>query len=403
VRVLFLTHRLPYPPNRGDRQRAFHILRTLSTTADVDVVSLVHDDEEEAYAQRLRELFPIRLHVRRTSVLANVARVATGLVGKVPLTHCLLDAPGMSATLREISEHHPPDVVLAYCSGMARFALEPPLDRVPLVLDFVDVDSAKWDALARSTRWPHNWVYRREARYLGRFESLAACRAATCVVINERERIALQGIAPEAQIKVIGAGVDVELLRPNQPAANNAHIIFCGVMNYTPNVEGVLWFAEEVWPLIIAQQPDARFLVVGSNPTNIVRKLTSTRAGIEVTGSVPDVREYLWKSAVSVAPLRISRGLQNKVLEALGAHLPVVITPQVCEGLPSAVRSGCRVGASAREFADQVLALLAQPPSARRAIAQSASLDSLGWHAQIEPLVSILADAARGRPTTAGS
>lgn len=395
MRVLFLTHRLPYPPNRGDRQRAFHILRTLSTHADVEVVSLVHGDEEEALAETLRTLFPVRVHVHRTSTLGNVVRVAAGLASNMPLTHCLLDAPGLSATLREISEHRPPDVVLAYCSGMARFALEPPLDRMPLVLDYVDVDSAKWAALAQSSRWPYKWVYAREARYLGRFEADAARRAAVSVVVNERERNALHAIAPGAHVQVVGLGVDVEALRPQQPPADNAHIVFCGVMNYEPNVEGVLWFAEKVWPLIVAQRPDARFLIVGSNPTTIVRKLASTHRGIEITGTVPDVRKYLWQSAVSIAPLWISRGLQNKVLEALAAQLPVVLTPQVSEGLPPTLRLACRVAGSARAFADEVLSLLALPPLARRAIALCAALESLGWDTQLEPFLSILADAAQ--------
>ena len=403
MRVLFLTHRLPYPPNRGDRQRAFHILRTLSTKADVEVVSLVHDDEEASQAETLPTLLPIRLHVCRTSALANVGRVAVGLPRRVPLTHSLLDAPGLSATLRDIWEHRAPDVVLAYCSGMARFALEPPLNRIPLVLDYVDVDSEKWGALARTARWPLNWIYRREARYLGRFEAGAACRAATSVVVNERERQALLKLAPGARIEVVTNGVDVEALRPHQPPVEQAQVVFCGVMNYEPNVAGVLWFVDNVWPLVIAERPDAKLVVVGSNPTSRIRKLSSAHTSIVVTGAVPDVREYLWKSAVSVAPLWVSRGLQNKVLEALAAQLPVVTTPEVCEGLPAEVRGGCRAATSVRAFADEILALLAQPPSARRAIAQSARLESLGWDAQLEPLVSILADAAQDRATTGGS
>src|SRR5687767_5179697 len=135
MRVLVLTHRLPYAPNRGDRLRAYHMLQHLRERADVELVSLVHDDDEAAHIDDVRAFIPrvtaLRVPQWRTKLNA-VAALATG----APLTHALLDAPGMSAVLGEIASTRPPDVVFAYCSGMARFALEPPLDRFPLVLDF---------------------------------------------------------------------------------------------------------------------------------------------------------------------------------------------------------------------------------------------------------------------------
>lgn len=397
MRVLFLTHRLPYPPNKGDRLRALHIVRTLSAATELEVVSLAHDGEELAQADELRRLFPIRVTAIRTAPARNYLRAAAALAGTRPLTHCLLDAPGLPAVLRVVARDRPPDVVLAFCSGMARFALEPPLNRFPLVLDFVDIDSLKWAALARSTRWPMGWIYRREAKYLGAFEAHAAGRAVSSIVVNERERDALVRIAPESDVHVVGLGVDVGNLRPTTAPAEQPRVVFCGVMNYKPNVDGVLWFAREVWPLIVAQRPEATFIVVGSSPTDSIRRLASEGDRIEVTGTVDDVREYLWGAAVSVAPLRTARGLQNKVLEALAAGLPTVITPEVFEGLPTDVHAGCRVAVSALAFANEVLTLLALGPLERRALAARASLDSMGWDAQLAALPGIVRDAMTER------
>jgi hypothetical protein len=165
-------------------------------------------------------------------------------------------------------------------------------------------------------------------------------------------------------------------------------------MNYEPNVEGVLWFSREVWPTIRDQRPDALFSIVGSDPAAAVRRLASARTGIEVTGTVPDVRSHLWNAAVSVAPLMIARGVQTKVLEAVAAGLPAVVTSQVFEGLPAEIRTACRVADSSEAFAQQTLALLALSGHERRALVAQADLCSLTWERQLLPLHEILTKAA---------
>src|SRR5262249_37494313 len=160
-----------------------------------------------------------------------------------------------------------------------------------------------------------------------------------------------------------------------------------------PNVDGVVWFAREVWPLVIERRPDAQFVIVGSNPAKQVRRLAVEHRGIHVTGSVSDVRQYLWQAAVSVAPLLTPRGTQNKVLDALGAGLPTVITPAVLDGLPATVRGACRVADTGPGFADAVLSLLALGPVERRALAAQAPLETMGWDCQLAGLLPILAEA----------
>jgi polysaccharide biosynthesis protein PslH len=392
VRVLFLTHRLPYAPNRGDRIRAFHIVRTLAPRVQLEVVSLVHDEDEAAEAERLRAL-GVGVAVFQTPRLKNYASAVAQLAGTRPLTHILLDAPGLTPALARLVRERPPDVVLAYCSGMARFALESPLAGLPLVADLVDVDSQKWAALSTSASWPKRWVYRREASYLESFERRIAQHASAMLVVNEREREALRRIAPAANIRVVPNGVDLGPLARPASIAREPRFVFCGVMNYAPNVDAAVWFSKNVWPAIRAQRPDARFVVVGSNPTASVQALASAGNGIEVTGTVADVRPYLWQSAVAVAPLLTARGVQNKVLEAIGAGLPAVVTSQVFEGLPAAVRPGCREADSAAAFARESLSLLELSEKEREAVAASADLASLSWEAQLEPLHALLAEA----------
>jgi polysaccharide biosynthesis protein PslH len=394
LRVLFLTHRLPYAPNRGDRIRAYHLIKVLRERADIDLISLAHSDEEASHAGDLQGLVS-SLAVVRLPRIRNLARGALCLPGRRPLTHALLDSPEMPGLLARQVRDRRPDVVLAYCSGIAQFSMAPPLDRLPLVVDMVDVDSAKWQTMGEKARAPMNWIYARESRTLSRFEAELAHSAYASVVVNEKEARALAAIAPGARIEAVPSGVDVEHLKPPQPPEPSQDVVFCGVMNYPPNEEAAAWIASEVWPLVRARRADARLRLVGSSPTARVMRLASPEQGIDVTGQVPDVRQYLWEAAASVAPLLTARGIQNKVLEAAAAGLPVVVTPVVAEGLPAEVLPACTVAASPGEFAAAIVDYLDQSPEGRRAIAARAEFDALSWPQRLSPFANLLTAAAR--------
>jgi sugar transferase (PEP-CTERM/EpsH1 system associated) len=396
MRLLVLTHRLPYAPNRGDRLRAYHMLQHLREHADIELVSLVHDDEEESHVDDVRA-FVNRVTTHRVSKLRSAVNVAGGLLTGGPLTHALLDAPGITATLREIHRSRRPDVVFAYCSGMARFAMQAPLDEVPMVLDFVDVDSGKWRDLAVTSHPPLSWIYRREAATLGAFEGRAATRAAASLVVNAREAEAARALAPTANIQVLHNGVELGRLAPITPPSAKPRVVFCGVMNYAPNAEGMAWFVEHVWPLVRARRSDATLAVVGPDPSPAFRRLCGGDPSITVAGRVPDVREWLWDAAIGIAPLRVARGVQNKALEAIAAGLPIVITEAVAGGLPLEAAYASQVANTASRFADHILALLARSPDERRRIAQSANLGALTWARTLEPLWPIFERAAKSR------
>jgi glycosyltransferase involved in cell wall biosynthesis len=276
---------------------------------------------------------------------------------------------------------------------MARFALDGPLSGIPCVVDLIDADSSKWTAMSDAAGAPMRWIYKREARLLGGFEVRIMREAFATLVVNEKERHALLALEPEGRVRVIENGIDLTSFTPSDDPAESTSVVFCGVMNYAPNVQGALWLAREVWPLVRAANPDARLLLVGASPTSEVLALGSRDAAITVTGTVDDVRPYLRSAAVAVAPLHIARGVQNKVLEAVAAGLPCVVTPAVAEGLPPEVRPACLVGRDAHGFATAVSDLLDRSPTQRRAMVSSADLTSLLWSARLAPLMGLLEDA----------
>ena len=399
MNVLLLTHRLPFAPNRGDRIRGYYLLDALARVANVDLVSLVHDRDEASQVHLLADRVR-SVTTARVARLRSWMRAGAALVSGQPLTHALLDAPGLDRALADVMAEHRPDLVVALCSSMARFALRSPLDTLPLILDLIDVDSEKWRQMGAAAPGPLGWIYRREARVLGPFEACAARRAAATLVVNDRERAVLEAIAPDAPVHVVPNGIDAARFTPPAWPSAEARVVFCGVMDYAPNVDGVLWFVKHVWPRIHTVNANARLTLVGARPTPAIRAL-SADPSIEVTGTVPDVRPYLWQSAVSIAPLLIARGVQNKVLEALAAGLPCVVSAPVFEGVPHAARPGCIEGTTASAFAASVIRLLSMRPEQRRQLASQVDLSELSWREAFAPLRSLLHAVARqpGRMT----
>ena len=389
MRILFLTHRLPYAANRGDRIRALHLLRFLAQHATVDVVSLVSDEEEAAHAGDLLDI-AASVRVARTHRLRGYVRAAAALPTGRTVTHALLDSPDLAAAVAAACAAHRPDIVLAFCSGMARVALLPPLSGIPLVLDMVDVDSEKWKSLGVTARWPARWIYAREGRCLAAFEAAAARRSRAVLVVNERERAALLALAPDAPVHVVPNGIALEEFAPPDAPSAEPRVVFCGVMSYAPNEEAALWLAREVWPLVRAQVPAATLSLVGSSPPAAMQRLPSADPSIEVTGTVADVKPYLWRAAVAAAPLRLARGVQNKVLEAVAAGLPCVVTPAVHEGLPAEVVPATRLASTPAAFAAAIVDLLSRTAQQRRAIAGQAALQPLAWPDRLAPLLPLL-------------
>jgi sugar transferase (PEP-CTERM/EpsH1 system associated) len=396
VKILFLTHRLPYAPNRGDRIRAFHLIRYLTGCAEVSVFSLVHDSDEAAHADDLKA-FTHDVRIARVPRLLNMMRGAVRLPTHRPLTLELLYAPTIHAQLRAMVSERPPDLVFAYCSGMARYAMEAPLNRFPFVLDMVDVDSEKWKSLSRTARWPMRLIYRRESACLARFETTAVRSARVTLAVNQNEADAVRRLAADARVEVVQNGIDLETFAPREPPSDDPTAVFCGILNYGPNEEAALRLTQGIWPLVKKQRTDARLILAGAYPTAALHDAVRNDPTITLTGEVQDIRPYLWRSALAVVPLRTARGTQNKVLEALAAGLPTVVSPIVASGLPNAVQAGCAVAETDEEFAAIVVAWLARTPAERRELAIQARLQTLTWPEQLRSLCDMVRDAASPR------
>jgi sugar transferase (PEP-CTERM/EpsH1 system associated) len=388
VRLLVLTHRLPWAPNRGDRIRAYYLLKALTSRHESHLLSLVHDDEEASHVADLSWLPSVA--AVRVPRLGKWWRAGISLPTSTPLTFAMLDGPDLNEQLDRVVGSISPELVLAYCSGMARLLQLPLLSARPALIDMVDVDSAKWAALAGHSHGPMRWIYAREARLLARAEAAQMRQALATTVVNGREAEQARRIAPDADVHVVENGVAVEAFAPPGPPSADARVVFVGVMSYAPNADAAEWLGRRVWPRVRASIVNAELALVGTDPPASLRRLAEEDPSIQVTGHVSDVRSWLWKSAVAVAPIRTARGVQNKVLEAVAAGLPCVVSPAVFDGLPHDVRPACEVADDETLCATRLIELLTQSPTERRARATRASLSGLGWSQRMAPMLSLI-------------
>lgn len=374
--ILFLAHRIPYPPNKGDKIRSWNMLKYLAARTRVHLGAFVDDPEDMEHAPVLKEICGEVMLRPLDAAAGRLKRAIRGLWKGEALSVALFNDPAMHAWVRETVKRHPVDGIFVYSSQMAPYAL-PYLDGRRSVMDFVDMDSDKWRQYAETSGWPKRWLYGREARLLFDFERNVTMRADASLFVSEAEASLFRKAAGSAAHNVIGVnnGVDLAGFNPNLPLPRVAMqgkptFVFTGAMDYRPNIDAVVWFADEVWPLVRAEKPQAGFMIVGSKPTSAVQKL-GERDGIVVTGRVEDIRPYIAGADVVVAPLRIARGIQNKVLEAMALAKPVVATKQAFEGIDAVPGVHLLVEDDPAAMARSILHL-ADNPAHAKAVGQAA-------------------------------
>jgi sugar transferase (PEP-CTERM/EpsH1 system associated) len=351
--LLFLCHRIPYPPNKGDKIRAWHFLEHLAKSRRVHVGCFVDDEHDWSYASVLHSLGGetciLPLQRRRALV-----RSLSGLLTREALTVPFYRDARMTNWVRRLRDDRPM-TAFVYSSSMAQYVIDDTSS--PRVIDFVDVDSQKWIEYSRRKRWPLSALYRREGEALLQTEREVARAFDASLFVSDPEAALFRDMAPESSERVftVSMGVDSRYFSPEAPYVNpygdgaSCAVCFTGAMDYWPNVDAVVWFVQSVLPGIRALRPSATFWIVGANPTSTVRNLQK-HPGVVVTGRVLDTRPYLAHAAAVVAPLRIARGIQSKVLEAMAMGRPVIASTQAFEGLRARPGRDLIVAKSADEF-----------------------------------------------------
>lgn len=392
--LLFLAHRMPFPPTKGDKVRSYHFFRHLAARHRVFLGTFVDDAADLQHLGEVERLCA-EVHVERLDPRTALARSAIAFGSGDAISVRYFRSRRLRAWVDDVVARHEIRTAFAYSSPMAQYVL--PVRGLRRIVDFVDLDSAKWKSYAQQHRWPASVFYAREARRLLAFERKVAATVEATLFVTRQEAAMLCAAAPDcaSRIASIDNGVDSHYFSPEHALASpfprgERPIVFTGAMDYWPNVDAVVWFAREVLPRLRESDARVRFHIVGMRPNAAVRALASP--SIDVTGRVGDVRPYLRHASVVVAPLRVARGIQNKVLEAMAMARPVVTTSATAAALAARPGRELDVADSATAFADAVRALM-EPVrgDAMGRAARDRVLADFQWSARLARLDALLA------------
>jgi sugar transferase (PEP-CTERM/EpsH1 system associated) len=395
--VLFLAHRVPYPPDRGDKIRSFHLLKHIARHARVHLVAFADDEADCGHDGALAPFTATRTIVRRR--IGKGRAMLAALASGKPASLTAFASRAASEAIASILAGHDIETIFVFSGQMAQYLPEDFAGRI--VMDFVDMDSAKFAAYADEAHGPMRWLLRREARLLGTFERDVAGRVDASLFVSAAEAALFRASGAGGNVLAVENGIDTAHFDPaaafKSVEETGPLIVFTGQMDYRPNIDAVDRFARRILPLVRESIPQARFAIVGRKPDSRVRSLADL-PGVLVIGEVPDVRGWLAATAVAVAPLGLARGIQNKVREAMAMARPVVASPAAAEGIDHA--GTVRVADGTPAFAAAVIELIRDPVDAaalgRRARAQT--IERYGWDARLAALDPLLGFS--DRPTT---
>jgi len=392
--LLFLCHRIPFPPNKGDKIRSFNMLKALSEFYDIYLTCFVDDPFDWQYADKLDKYCQQKLLIKQNKTLSKIKGLQAFISGEaisVPYYY----SREMAKWTSDIITVHNIKQVFVYSSSMAQYVEGERYLSQNRIIDFVDVDSDKWNQYAEGKTGLARWVYKREWRKLQSLENKIAEKFQHSLFVSPQEANLFKLQVPQSvSLKVSSMlnGVDTEFFDPKnsdvEAMDENIDVVFTGAMDYWANVDAVIWFCHKVWRLIRAKHPNARFYVVGGNPSPQIKALDA-KQGIKVTGRVVDVRPYILGAKVAVAPLQIARGLQNKVLEAMSMAKPVVVTSMAIEGIEGR-NENVRVSDDPQLFCDHVCDYLELSQSAGQS--RQWILDNLQWNESLSRLPTLFKD-----------
>jgi sugar transferase (PEP-CTERM/EpsH1 system associated) len=354
MRIFFVCQRVPFPPDRGDKIVTFHEIRHLAQHHEVHVFCLADGEADLGNVPDLR-----RYAASVTAVPVGKARsrlrALAALVRGRPLSVAAYDEDRLHREITRQYDALQPDLVIVFSGNVAQYAQ--PFEAVPRIMQFHDLDSLKWAQYAEYAGFASRWLYRIEARRLLAYERATAHSFSQALVCTEVERRDFERLFPDVLVSLVGNGVDLDYFRSSGKPKRPGSIVFTGVMDYFPNVDAVRWFCETVLPAVQREIPYAQLTICGNRPSATVRRLAK-RPGVRVTGWVPDTRPYLDAAEIFVAPLRVARGVQNKVLEALAMGLPCIASTATWRGIAIPAAAGMLVADAAEDFAVLVVRVL---------------------------------------------
>jgi sugar transferase (PEP-CTERM/EpsH1 system associated) len=397
--LLFLCHRIPYPPNKGDKIRSFHLLHHLSQHFEIYLATFVDDPADWPYVPEVEKFCGESLFIEQKkwpSRLRGLTGLLTGQAISIPFYAC----GQMQQWICNIVEKHGIRHAMVFSSSMAQYVLGIEQEFERKIVDFVDVDSDKWQQYSEQQAWPMSWLYRREARKLLDYETELAQTFDHGLFVSCSEAELFRKLSPETAAKVgfYNNGVNTDYFAPGETSVNpyppdETAIVFTGAMDYWPNVDATVWFAAEVLPLLRERRPEATFYIVGSNPSRAVLQLASN-PGVVVTGRVEDIRPYIQYATVAIAPMRIARGVQNKVLEAMAMERPVVVSTKGLEGIPAQHGTHLLLADTPAEYLDLLDQVLAGGFADMGSIARQYVSRNFNWDNNLPEVVLLLGQQA---------
>jgi hypothetical protein len=350
MRILFIAHRFPYPPTFGSKVRSFHMIRHLAQAHDVSVVSLTRGQDERAQADgiapycRSFEAFPVNEWVQ-------LAKVAATLPTPLSASEAYFHSSAMQRRIRTLLASRSFDLLVVHCSSVGHYVSG--ADGLPKVIDYCDVDSQKWSDYAGVRPWPLSWGYRWEALRVRRAERRLGERFSAVTLATAGEAALLRSLGVRGEIDWFPNGVDLDHFRPASQGYDPNVLTFVGRMDYFPNEQCMVDFCRDVLPLLRRRRPALRLQIVGAHPTPRVRRLAAL-PGVTVTGAVPDVRPFVQGSALTIAPLAVARGTQNKILESMAMGVPVVASRVAAAGVDATAGEHLLVADDAQGYCDAI-------------------------------------------------
>lgn len=398
MNILFIAQRVPYPANKGEKIRSFNQIKFLAELGHhIHVISPIEGEYDIQYNNQLAQLNNISCS--HHSLSPKPFRLLKGLLKNEPLSVANFYSRGLQVKIDKALKEKTFDAIICTSSAVAKYLFSscvystlvtPP----KLIMDYMDLDSDKWQQYAAKSRFPMKLVYQREAKLISKYEVKIQKFFDACFFIADAEvNLFKQTTGHVNNVHTLGNGMNTEEFYPATPPPNNPgpKFIFTGVMDYKPNVDAVVWFVEECWRGIIKHYPDAEFIIAGMNPNLTVLNLKKYPS-ITITGFVDDILPFYHKADYFIAPFRLARGVQNKVLQAFACGLPVISTSMGAEGINCRNNQEILLANTSKEFIEKVL-LLEQNKSVAKKIS-SAALSLIKkeytWQGKLKPLQDFL-------------